>query len=285
MVKNKYNYLRFEDLGYTVICYLFNPPSHTLTSTGMLEIHTFLDEMEEKKELRVLAFTGDGEDVFIKHYEVGELAETAEKNLNKSLSKAAISKQLAQSTELHAFHKMLLRLRKLPAIVVAGINGNTAGGGCEFSLGCDLRVMADGNYLIGLPETSVGILPGGGGTQRLSRLIGSSRALDLILHGELLTAKRAFELGIVNKLLPKDSFLQGLKSYCDSLSERAPLALREVKHAIHAGMDLPLEDALFVEQTAFNRTMNSKDAAKAMKTMLDKEEEIDLVSIIEWEGE
>ena len=75
------------------------------------------------------------------------------------------------------FHKMLLRLRDLKAIVVAGINGNTAGGGCEFSLGCDLRIMKHGDYKIGLPETSVGILPGGGGTQRLSRLIGSSRAL------------------------------------------------------------------------------------------------------------
>jgi enoyl-CoA hydratase len=96
---------------------------------------------------------------------------------------------------------MLLRLRDLDPIVVAGINGNTAGGGCEFSLGCDLRIMSEGNFLIGLPETSVGILPGGGGTQRLSRLIGSSRALDLILHAKLLSPKEACDLGIINQLV------------------------------------------------------------------------------------
>ena len=90
---------------------------------------------------------------------------------------------------------MLLRLRNLDAIVVAGINGNTAGGGCEFALGCDLRIMSEGPYLIGLPETSVGILPGGGGTQRLARLIGSSRALDLILHAKLMTPDQALDLG------------------------------------------------------------------------------------------
>ena len=150
----KFNHLRIEDNGNYVICYLSNPPTHTLTSSGVNEIHRFLDQIEKRDDLRVLAFTGDGENVFIKHYEVGELANTAERNLETKKDKQ-------DPKELHAFHTMLLRLRDLDAIVVAGINGNTAGGGCEFSLGCDLRIMADGNFLIGLPETSVGILPGG----------------------------------------------------------------------------------------------------------------------------
>ena len=138
----KFNHLRIEDNGNYVICYLSNPPTHTLTSSGVNEIHTFLDQIEKRDDLRVLAFTGDGENVFIKHYEVGELANTAERNLETKKDKQ-------DPKELHAFHTMLLRLRDLDAIVVAGINGNTAGGGCEFSLGCDLRIMADGNFLIG----------------------------------------------------------------------------------------------------------------------------------------
>ena len=169
MVDN-FDHLRIEDRGHYMICYLSNPPSHTLNSSGVQEIHKFLDIIEKKYDLHVLAFTGEGENVFIRHYEVGELADSAEKNIESS-------KETKDPKELHAFHRMLLRLRELDAIVVAGINGNTAGGGCEFSLGCDLRVMSDGDFLIGLPETSVGILPGGGGTQSLSRLIGSSRAL------------------------------------------------------------------------------------------------------------
>lgn len=274
----KFNHLRIEDNGNYVICYLSNPPTHTLTSSGVNEIHAFLDQIEKRDDLRVLAFTGDGENVFIKHYEVGELANTAERNLETKKDKQ-------DPKELHAFHTMLLRLRDLDAIVVAGINGNTAGGGCEFSLGCDLRIMADGNFLIGLPETSVGILPGGGGTQRLSRLIGSSRALDLILHAQLLSPKEAFDLGIINQLVSQVSFNQELISYCEDLSNRAPIALQQVKKIIHQGLEMTLEESLLVEQKAFDVTMNSKDAARAMRALLNTQENIEDVSEFKWEGE
>ena len=278
-----YKHLEIEDQGQIIICYLSNPPTHTLTAQGLLEIHDFLDSLVSNKELRILAFTGAGEDVFIRHYEVGELADTAEKNIGRQEETKKPDNNPIK--ELHGFHKMLLKIRDLDAIVVAGINGNTAGGGCEFSLGCDLRVMSSGDYFIGLPETSVGILPGGGGTQRLARLIGSSRALDLILHGQLISNVKALEFGIINEILPKESFLKSLKEYCRILANRAPIALREVKRAIHRGMDLPLEEALLLEQEAFNKTMNSKDAAKAMRTMLNSKEEIDAISKLEWSGE
>ena len=277
-----YKHLEIEDQGQIIICYLSNPPTHTLTAQGLLEIHNFLDSLITNKELRVLAFTGAGEDVFIRHYEVGELAATAEKNISK---KAEVNKESNPNKELHGFHKMLLKIRDLEAIVVAGINGNTAGGGCEFSLGCDLRVMSSGDYFIGLPETGVGILPGGGGTQRLARLIGTSRALDLILHGQLISNVQAHEYGIINEILPKESFLKSLTEYCQVLANRAPIALREVKRAIHRGMDLPLEKALLLEQEAFNKTMNSKDAARAMRTLLNSKEEIDVISKLDWSGE
>jgi len=278
-----YKHLEIEDQGQIIICYLSNPPTHTLTAQGLLEIHDFLDSLVSNKELRILAFTGAGEDVFIRHYEVGELADSAEKNISQQEETKKLENNPIK--ELHGFHKMLLKIRDLDAIVVAGINGNTAGGGCEFSLGCDLRVMSSGDYFIGLPETSVGILPGGGGTQRLARLIGSSRALDLILHGQLISNVKALEFGIINEILPKESFLKSLKEYCRILANRAPIALREVKRAIHRGMDLPLEEALLLEQEAFNKTMNSKDAAKAMRTMLNSKEEIDVISKLEWTGE
>ena len=278
-----YKHLEIEDQGQIIICYLSNPPTHTLTAQGLLEIHDFLDSLVSNRELRILAFTGAGEDVFIRHYEVGELADTAEKNIGRQEETKKPDNNPIK--ELHGFHKMLLKIRDLDAIVVAGINGNTAGGGCEFSLGCDFRFMSSGDYFIGLPETSVGILPGGGGTQRLARLIGSSRALDLILHGKLISNVKALEFGIINEILHKESFLQSLKEYCQILANRAPIALREVKRAIHRGMDLPLEEALLLEQEAFNKTMNSKDAAKAMRTMLNSKEEIDVISKLEWSGE
>jgi len=274
---DKFKHLRVVDEGQIVTCYLSNPPTHTLTAEGVIEIHKFLDIMEAKKDLRVLAFTGDGDEVFIKHYEVGELAETAEKNLNKTQVNS-------DPKELHGFHRMLLRLRDLDAIVVAGINGNTAGGGCEFSLGCDLRIMSDGDYKIGLPETSVGILPGGGGTQRLARLIGASRALDLILHARLLTPHEAESFGIINKIIPHKNFHEGLNHYCQDIANRAPIALSQVKKIIHKGLDMTLEEGLLLEQKAFDITMNSEDAAQAMRALLTAEENIEDVSKFSWKG-
>ena len=209
---------------------------------------------------------------------MGELADSAEKNIESN-------KDTKDPKELHAFHKMLLRLRDLDAIVVAGINGNTAGGGCEFSLGCDLRVMSDGDFLIGLPETSVGILPGGGGTQRLSRLIGSSRALDLILHAKLLKPLEAYNLGIINKLLTEKKFKEELDEYCEDLVNRAPIALSQVKKIIHQGLEMSLEDSLLLEQKAFDVTMNSKDAARAMRSLLNAQENIENEIKFEWKGE
>ena len=280
MVK-EYENLKVEDHGHVVVCILTNPPTHTFTSKSLMEVHDFLDQMEKKKDLRVLAFTGEGEDVFIKHYEVGELADSAEKNISEAKE---VSAGYSPPKELHHFHKMLLRLRDIEAIVIAGINGNTAGGGCEFSLGCDLRIMSEGPYAIGVPETSVGILPGGGGTQRLARLIGSSRALDLILHARLLSPQEAFEFGLINKLVPHERFREELMAYCSDLASRAPIALRQVKKIIHKGLDKTLEEGLLMEQEAFDVTMRSNDAAKAMRSMLDTERDIKERAEFKWEG-
>jgi len=129
----------------------------------------------------------------------------------------------------------------------------------------------------GLPETSVGIIPGAGGTQRFARLLGTARALDLILHAKLLTPAEALELGLLHRLLPEASFRDGVDAFARDLAARAPIALAAAKRAILEGTQQPLEQGLATEQACFDRTMRSKDAAGAMRAML-------AGRTYEWEG-
>ncbi|MCG8585910.1 MAG: enoyl-CoA hydratase/isomerase family protein [Pirellulales bacterium] len=277
MTNDNYRHLRIEEHGQVCLCILSNPPEHTLNAKGMEELHHLLDDVERRNDVRVLAFTGAGKGVFIKHYELRELAYVA--------NAVATGQMDAPPSKINPLHQLILRLRNLNAIVVAGINGNTAGGGFEFSLGCDLRVMAQGDFEIGLPETRVGIIPGSGGTQLLPRLIGASRAVDLLLHARLMSGPEAVRLGVINKLLPFESFREELLSYCLNLAARAPIALQETKKAIYEGFEVSLEESLAVEHRAFYRTLQTKDAARAIKAQLDAPPGSDALKDFTWTGE
>ncbi len=265
-------YLEVNRRGNVLDVCISNPPTHTLTAGGVAELSQLLDEVEDDPGIRVLVFTGGGEGVFIAHYEVNELADSADRS----------PEQMGESDDhpeqLHAMHRVCLRLEALPVITVAAVNGNAAGGGCELSLACDFRLMADGPFVFGLPETSVGIIPGAGGTQRYARLLGTARALDLILHARLLNPLEALELGLLHRLFPVESFNDEVRDFADDLVSRAPIALAAAKEAIRRGAEELLEDGLQIEQSCFNRTMRSRDAAGAMRAWLEGK-------TYEWKGE
>ncbi len=239
-----------------------NPPRHTLTAAGVRELSQQLDTLEQDATLRVLVLTGGGEGVFIAHYEVGELAAAAE------ASGRGAAHAPAARPRLHPFHELCLRLERLSVPTVAALNGNAAGGGCELALACDFRLLADGPFRFGLPETSVGIIPGAGGTQRMARLLGTARALDLILHAALLTPSEALAAGLVHRVFPAAEFPGEVRRFAADLAARAPIALAAAKRAIRAGAELPLADGLALEQEQFDRTLRSKDAAGAMRAFL-----------------
>jgi enoyl-CoA hydratase len=254
-----------------ITCVIANPPTHTLTAAGVTELSELLDQLESDRDLRVLVFKGGGEGVFIRHYEVGELAETAERQtgLTAQSGPAAVSTEpVEEIPRLHAMHRLLLRLERLPAITIAALNGSAGGGGCEFALACDFRLMADGAYTFGLPETWVGIIPGAGGTQRMARLIGTAGALDLILHGKLLPPTEALARGLVHRVFAAERFHEEVEAFAKNLASRAPLAMAAAKQAIREGASLGLTDGLGLEQACFDRVMGSKDAALAMRAML-----------------
>lgn len=258
-----YEHLKVEREGHVVTCSLSNPPHHTLNATGVGELAQMLDEVEDDRSVRVLVLTGAGEGIFVAHYEVNELADAAEQQGAGPAGAAPDG-----TSELHPFHQVILRLERLHAVTVAALNGSAAGGGCELSLGCDFRLMADGPFGYGLPETLVGIIPGAGGTQRFARLLGTARALDLILHARILSPREALEIGLLHRVFPTDSFRDEVAAFAADLAGRAPLALAAAKQAIQQGSRLPLERGLAVEQECFGRAMGSQDAAGAMRAWL-----------------
>ena len=247
-----------------VTCTLSNPPKHTLTAAGVFKLHQLLDELATDPSVRVLVLTGAAPGVFVAHYEVGELADTAERAQGKTERETA-----QEGPQLHAMHELCLRLEALPAITIAALNGNAAGGGLELALACDFRLLADGPYRLGLPETSVGIIPGAGGTQRLTQLLGRARALDLILHARLVDPAQALSLGLVHRLFGEASFGEDVAAFAKDLAQRAPVALASAKEAIYRGGQADsMANALLVEQACFDRAMRSEDAAGAMRAWL-----------------
>jgi enoyl-CoA hydratase/carnithine racemase len=166
-------------------------------------------------------------------------------------------------TVLHA-HEILLKVERTPKVFVAAINGHALGGGLEIALACDFRFAAAGEYRIGLPEVTLGLLPGNGGTQRLQRLVGRSRALQMMLGNEQIDAARALEIGLVDRVFSADQLLEDAIDYVAALGREAPLAVGNIKVATRLGADLPLEGALALEREAVWRLFMSEDAAEGL---------------------
>ena len=266
-----YAYLAIDEPAKGVVrCTMSNPPRHTLVADELAEIVDFTVAMGERADVRVVIFTGGGEGVFIRHYEVGELADSAERRQQAE----AVPEDLRG---LHRFNQLTVDMQRSAFVTIAAINGNAAGGGLEFALGCDFRLAADGDFRLGLPETGVGIIPGAGGTQRFARLLGVAKALDLILHGTLLTPREALECGLVHEVHPAENLAQAALAYAETLAARSPVGLAAAKAAIYGGVETDLERGLLIEQSQFARCMGTRDAAVAMRSMLGGE-------TWEWEG-
>lgn len=170
---------------------------------------------------------------------------------------------------LHA-HEVLQKIERTPKVFVAAIGGHALGGGLEIALACDLRFGAEGDYRLGLPEATLGVLPGNGGTQRLPRLIGRSKALDLMIRGATVTPQQAFELGILDRLFAPERLLEETLEYIRQLAAGPTLAIGNVKISTRIGADLPLEGALALEREAVWRLFMTEDATEGMAAFAEK---------------
>ncbi|MDO8617101.1 MAG: enoyl-CoA hydratase/isomerase family protein [Dehalococcoidia bacterium] len=246
---------------------LTNPPRNFLNNPMVGELSALAGAVEQVAEVRALVLTGGVEGIFITHYDVGELTVVSDRMQGGGG---------APPGELHAMHQMLLQLQRLPQPVIAAINGTAMGGGCELALACDFRYMAKApGAVIGLPEVRVGILPGAGGTQRLTRLLGVARALELMLLGNTVDPETAERIGLVHRAVAPEGLLPAVLALAEELALRPPLSVALIKQCILQGSDLPLADALRFEQDAFWQTMRTADALRLMRRYQKSERPLD----------
>ena len=185
--------------------------------------------------------------------------------------KAFLANTPEANTEMVTFaHGALAKIAQIPKIFIAVLNGHAMGGGLEIALACDLRFAGHSKFVMGLPESTLGLLPGNGGTQRLPRLIGASKALELMLTGGTVGPQEALELGIVNKVFPADSVLEEAKAYALKLANGPTLALAQIKRCVHEGMDMSLADGLALERELVSELFATEDVAEGLSAFVEK---------------
>lgn len=215
------------------------------------EFHRALAEVSAAKAT-VLIVTGAGDKAFVSGADIGAIQKR-----RRDDALASINSRLTTAVENH------------DAISIAAVNGVAFGGGCELALACDLRIAAE-NAVFGLPEPSLGIIPGAGGTQRLPRIVGLGRAKEMILTGARWDARKALEVGLVSQVVPGEGLLAAATAMADRVLALGPLAVRLAKAALNASSQMPLSAGLLFESTAQAITFESKDKMEGTSAFLDK---------------
>jgi enoyl-CoA hydratase/carnithine racemase len=167
-------------------------------------------------------------------------------------------------------HEVLASIARIPKIFIAQVEGHALGGGLEISLACDLRFGARGSYKLGVPEVTLGLLPGNGGTQRLPRIIGVPKALDLMITGRQISPGEAHGLGILNRLFPAAETADRTRAYAEALAGGATVAIGEIKQTTYAGVEMPIADALAREREGIARLFETADAQEGFASFSEK---------------
>jgi enoyl-CoA hydratase/carnithine racemase len=249
-----------EDHGAVRLVTYANPPLGTMTAAGSNEMLEAVSVAALDAAVRVIVITGGLPGVFIRHYDVGELSAASDRMADASAPPPPPPVEGARPTGFLGLVDLIAAMDKP---VIAAINGLCMGGGFELSLACDLRIAGRDVEAIGLPETRVGIFPGGGGTQRLPRAVGEARALEIILRGLTVTGERAFELGLVNEA--SDVPLARALEIAAELATRGAEGLAYAKRLTRAALDRPLAEGLADERRSFAAVMRTASAREGLR--------------------
>jgi len=279
-----------ERAGRVLTVLFDNPPLNFMNRDMVVELDDLLDSLENDSSIGSVILTGKPEDLFITHYDVEEIltgSETVDRGVSAGVARASLQtvrgvaklpggrgtlrrSPMAGLLELERFHDVLMRMQRMDKVFIAAINGSALAGGCELSLACDLRYMAESSRGIGLPEMTLGFNPGGGGTQRLTHILGPSRALELILEARILSPTEAHEVGLVHRVLADAELVAEAHATAERLARRAPLSVAAAKGAVLDAATKPLSSGLAEERKWFVAGSSQPAARRAMRAYLEE---------------
>ena len=250
-----YQFLTMKQEGRILTITLNRPPTNALNREFGEELSRAFGEAERMEDVTVVVVASALEKAFVAGADIKEMAAMGRDDSE------AFSKLLQDA------NNTLARMKK---VVIAAINGHALGGGCELALACDYRFMAAGKGLIGLPEATLGILPGAGGTQRLPRLVGLSRAMDILLRGKAMGPEDALGIGLVDRVIEAGNFMEEVMKFAHQLASGAGKAMGYIKAAVREGIDLPMEQGLAVERRYGLENLGTQDAKEGLKAFAEK---------------
>ncbi len=227
---------------------------NALNPSTIRELSAALEEIAGREDVGVVLLTGAGEKAFVAGADISEMRHFT----------------AVQALEFSLFGQGVLeRIERLPQPVIGVINGFALGGGCELAMACDLLIAAD-TAKFGQPEVNLGIIPGYGGTQRLPRLVGRNLAKEMVLTGEMISAQRAYEIGLVNRVVPQADLMNAAREVGAKILSKGPIAVRTAKMAMNRGLDLDLSNACALEANAFAVGFSTADRVEGMAAFLEK---------------
>ncbi|KEZ47407.1 enoyl-CoA hydratase-related protein [Metabacillus indicus] len=218
----------------------------------LLQLEEAVEDIRTNEEVRAVIFTGSGDKAFCAGADLKERKTLTDQQVKRNLFKIG---------------EVFTKIDALPQPTIAAINGYAFGGGMELALSCDFRIIADGTS-VGLTETGLGIIPGAGGTQRLPRIIGGAKALELILTARKMTSEQAAAYGLALKTAP--NALEAAKELAEEILKNAPIALQQAKFAVKQGMNADLQTGLHIERKAYEVTIPTEDRLEALAAFSEK---------------
>jgi enoyl-CoA hydratase len=249
-----YETLKVETRDGVAVVVIDRPKVNALNTRVMDELDQFFTAAARDSDVRGVILTGAGDKAFVAGADIAELQ--------------ALTAIDGREHTLRG-QRVLDKIERMTKPVVAAVNGFALGGGCELAMACHVRVASE-NAQLGTPEVKLGLMCGYAGTQRLPRLVGRGRALELLLTGEMIPAEEALRIGLVNKVVPRESLLAESEALLRKMLANAPLSLRFTLEAVNNGLEMPMDEAQFLEATLFALLSTTEDKKEGTTAFLEK---------------